>query len=103
MKPFKSPRLTTPNVIYIGGLQCKPSKPLPLDLEEFVQNSGEHGVIIMTLGTLLRDLGPEISKIFISAFANLLQRVVWRHTRERPVTLGNNTMLVEWLRYTRSL
>lgn len=94
---FEFPRPTMPNVIYIGGFQGKPSKPLPSDLEEFVQSSGEHGLVVMTLGTLLSDLGPEITEIIASAFANLPQKVVWRHVGKRPVTLGNNTMLVEWL------
>uniref|UniRef100_A0A8C4EYT8 Glucuronosyltransferase n=1 Tax=Dicentrarchus labrax TaxID=13489 RepID=A0A8C4EYT8_DICLA len=94
---FEFPRPTMPNVVYIGGFQCKPSNPLPSDLEEFVQSSGEHGVVIMTLGTLLGDLGPEISEINASAFANLPQKVVWRHIGKRPITLGNNTMLVKWL------
>ncbi|XP_049920845.1 UDP-glucuronosyltransferase 2A2-like [Epinephelus moara] len=94
---FEFPRPTMPNVIYIGGFQGKPSKPLPSYLEDFVQSSGEHGVVIMTLGTLLSDLGPEISEIIASAFANLPHKVIWRHKGKRPVTLGNNTMLVEWL------
>nr|XP_019963667.1 PREDICTED: UDP-glucuronosyltransferase 2B20-like isoform X2 [Paralichthys olivaceus] len=94
---FEFPRPTMPNVIYIGGFQGKPPRPLPSDLEEFVQSSGEHGVVVMTLGTLLNDLGPEISETIASAFANIPQKVVWRHTGKRPVTLGNNTMLVEWL------
>ncbi|XP_037832940.1 UDP-glucuronosyltransferase 2B31-like [Kryptolebias marmoratus] len=94
---FELPRPTMPNVIYIGGFQGKPSKPLPSYLEEFVQNSGEHGVIVMTLGTLLSNLGSEVSEIIASAFAKLPQKVVWRHIGKRPDTLGNNTMLVEWL------
>ncbi|XP_060914090.1 UDP-glucuronosyltransferase 2A2-like [Labrus mixtus] len=94
---FEFPRPTMPNVVYIGGFQGKPSKPLQADLEEFVQSSGEHGVVIMTLGTLLGDLGPELSEIIASAFANLPQKVVWRHVGKRPATLGNNTMLVKWL------
>ncbi|XP_058498198.1 UDP-glucuronosyltransferase 2B17-like [Solea solea] len=94
---FEFPRPTMPNVIYIGGFQGKPAKSLPKDLEEFVQSSGEHGVVIMTLGTLLNDIGPEISAIIASAFANLPQKFVWRHNGKRPDTLGNNTMLVEWL------
>lgn len=94
---FEFPRPTMPNVVYIGGFQGKPSKPLPSDFEEFMQSSGEHGVVVMTLGTLLGDLGPEISEIFASAFANLPQKVVWRHIGNRPSTLGNNTMLVKWL------
>lgn len=94
---FEFPRPTMPNVIYIGGFQGKPSKPLPSDLEDFVQSSGEHGVIIMTLGTLLGDLGPETSEVIAAAFANLPQKVIWRHIGKRPKALGNNTMLVEWM------
>ncbi|XP_034550876.1 UDP-glucuronosyltransferase 2B13-like [Notolabrus celidotus] len=94
---FEFPRPTMPNVVYIGGFQGHPSKPLSSDLEDFVQSSGEHGVVIMTLGTLLGDLGPEISEIIASAFANLPQKVVWRHIGQRPATLGNNTRLVKWL------
>lgn len=94
---FEFPRPTMPNIIYIGGFQGKPSKTLPSDLEEFVQTSGKHGVIVMTLGTLLSDLGPELSETFASAFANLPQKVVWRHVGKRPAALGNNTKLVDWL------
>ncbi|TWW57163.1 UDP-glucuronosyltransferase 2B15 [Takifugu flavidus] len=94
---FEFPRPTMPNVVYIGGFQGKPSKPLPADLEDFMQSSGEHGVVVMSLGTLLGDLGPELSEIIASAFANLPQKVVWRHIGKRPTSLGNNTMLVKWL------
>uniref|UniRef100_A0A3P9LW19 UDP-glucuronosyltransferase n=1 Tax=Oryzias latipes TaxID=8090 RepID=A0A3P9LW19_ORYLA len=94
---FDFPRPTMPNIIYIGGFQCKPANPLPADLEDFMQSSGEHGVILMTLGTLLSDLGPKVSEIFAAAFANLPQKVLWRHIGEIPATLGSNTMLVKWL------
>ncbi|XP_054602306.1 UDP-glucuronosyltransferase 2B15 [Nothobranchius furzeri] len=94
---FEFPRPTMPNVVYIGGFQGKPSKPLPLELEEFVQSSGDHGIIVMTLGTLLSDPGPELSEMIASAFAKLPQKVVWRHVGKRPAALGNNTMLVDWL------
>lgn len=69
---FEFPRPTMPNVVYIGGFQGKPSKPLP---SEFVQSSGEHGVIVVTLGTLLSDLGPELTESFASAFAASLRRL----------------------------
>lgn len=94
---FEFPRPTMPNVVYIGGFQGKTPKPLSQDLEEFVQSSGEHGVIIMSLGTLLSNLGPEKTEIFASAFASLPQKVIWRHIGQRPTSVGNNTMLVEWL------
>ncbi|XP_030648990.1 UDP-glucuronosyltransferase 2A2 isoform X1 [Chanos chanos] len=94
---FEFPRPTMPNVVYMGGFQCKPSKPLPADLEEFVQSSGEHGVIIMSLGTLFSELPYDIADEIAAAFAQLPQKVIWRHIGRRPATLGNNTLLVDWL------
>ncbi|XP_030644722.1 UDP-glucuronosyltransferase 2C1 [Chanos chanos] len=93
---FEFPRPTMPNVVYVGGFQCKPSKPLSAELEEFVQGSGEHGLIVMSLGTLISSLPQEITEAIAAAFAELPQRVVWRYIGVRPSTLGNNTLLVEW-------
>ncbi|XP_041808319.1 UDP glucuronosyltransferase 5 family, polypeptide D1 [Chelmon rostratus] len=94
---FEFPRPTMPNVIYIGGFQCKPAQPLPADLEEFVQSAGEHGVIIMTLGTLVNALPKEVADEIASIFAKMPQKVIWRHKGERPSTLGNNTLIVDWM------
>ncbi|KAL2093393.1 hypothetical protein ACEWY4_010705 [Coilia grayii] len=94
---FEFPRPTMPNVVYMGGFQCKPAKPLPVDLEEFVQSSGQHGVIIMSLGTLFGSLPSDISEEIAAAFAELPQKVIWRHQGPKPSTLGNNTLLVDWM------
>ncbi|XP_011609974.2 UDP glucuronosyltransferase 5 family, polypeptide D1 [Takifugu rubripes] len=94
---FDFPRPTMPNVIYMGGFQCKPAQPLPAELEEFVQSAGEHGVIIMTLGTLVNALPPEVADEIASVFAKMPQKVIWRHKGNHPATLGNNTMIVEWM------
>uniref|UniRef100_A0AAQ6IGP6 UDP-glucuronosyltransferase n=1 Tax=Anabas testudineus TaxID=64144 RepID=A0AAQ6IGP6_ANATE len=94
---FEFPRPTMPNVVYMGGFQCKPSKPLSKELEDFVQSSGEHGVIIMTLGTLVAKLPEDIAEDIAAAFAQLPQKVIWRHTGKPPSTLGNNTLLLDWL------
>ncbi|XP_067427568.1 UDP-glucuronosyltransferase 2A2-like [Thunnus thynnus] len=94
---FEFPRPTMPNVVYMGGFQCKPSKELPQDLEDFVQSSAEHGVIIMSLGTLVGNLPEDITEHVAAAFAQLPQKVIWRHTGKRPSTLGNNTLLLDWL------
>ncbi|XP_040012632.1 UDP-glucuronosyltransferase 2C1-like isoform X1 [Xiphias gladius] len=94
---FEFPRPTMPNVIYMGGFQCKDAKPLPQHLEEFVQSSGEHGVIIMSLGTLIGELPHDLADEIAAAFAKLPQKVIWRYKGDRPATLGNNTLLVDWL------
>uniref|UniRef100_A0A3Q3WU02 UDP-glucuronosyltransferase n=1 Tax=Mola mola TaxID=94237 RepID=A0A3Q3WU02_MOLML len=97
---FEFPRPTMPNVIYMGGFQCKPSKPLPQHLEDFVQSSGEHGVIIMSLGTLIAELPRDLADDIAAAFAKLPQKVIWRYKGDRPASLGNNTLLVDWMPQT---
>lgn len=94
---FEFPRPTMPNVVYIGGFQCKPAQPLPAELEEFVQSAGQHGVIIMTLGTLVDALPKEIADEIAIVFAKMPQKVIWRHKGDRPSTLGNNTLMVDWM------
>ncbi|XP_038564460.1 UDP-glucuronosyltransferase 2C1-like [Micropterus salmoides] len=94
---FDFPRPTMPNVIYVGGFQCKPAQPLPADLEDFVQSAGQHGVIIMTLGTWVKALPKEVAVEIASVFAKMPQKVIWRHIGEHPYTLGNNTLIVDWM------
>ncbi|KAM4573879.1 UDP-glucuronosyltransferase 2C1-like [Odontesthes bonariensis] len=94
---FEFPRPTMPNIVYMGGFQCKPPSSLPADLEDFVRSSGDHGVIIMTLGTLVGKLPLEVSEEIAAAFAQLPQKVIWRYMGQRPTNLGNNTLLVNWL------
>ncbi|TRY82310.1 hypothetical protein DNTS_009394 [Danionella cerebrum] len=94
---FEFPRPTMPNIVYMGGFQCKPAKPLPEELEKFVESSGEHGVIVMSLGTLFSHLPDEISEEIAAAFSRLPQRVIWRHTGPRPLTTGDRTLLVDWI------
>ncbi|XP_051512018.1 UDP-glucuronosyltransferase 2C1-like [Myxocyprinus asiaticus] len=94
---FEFPRPIMPNFIYMGGFQCMPANPLPQHLEDFVQGSGEHGVIIMSLGTFVSELPQDITEDIAAAFAKMPQKIVWRHLGEKPTTLGNNTLLVDWM------
>ncbi|TRY91576.1 hypothetical protein DNTS_029146 [Danionella cerebrum] len=94
---FEYPRPTMPNIIYMAGFQCKPSKPLPQDLEDFVQSSGDHGVIIMSLGTLIGQLPDDVAEAIAGAFAELPQKVIWRYKGKRPSALGNNTLVLDWM------
>ncbi|XP_051993435.1 UDP-glucuronosyltransferase 2C1-like [Xyrauchen texanus] len=94
---FEFPRPTMPNIVYMGGFQCKPSKPLSQDLEDFVQSSGDHGVILMSLGTLIGQLPDDVAEAIAEAFAELPQKVIWRYKGKRPSALGNNTLMMDWI------
>ncbi|XP_074518285.1 UDP-glucuronosyltransferase 2A2-like [Halichoeres trimaculatus] len=94
---FEFPHPTMPNVVYIGGFQCKKARPLPAELEAFMQSSGDHGVVVMSLGTLVSALSREVTEAIAAAFARLPQKVIWKFIGEKPSSLGNNTLLVNWL------
>ena len=40
-----------PHTLAIGAVTAAAAKPLPADLEEFVQSAGKHGVVFASLGT----------------------------------------------------
>ncbi|NP_001182734.1 UDP-glucuronosyltransferase 2C1 precursor [Oryctolagus cuniculus] len=94
---FEFPRPFLPNFEYVGGLHCKPAKPLPEELEEFVQSSGNDGVVVFTLGSMIQNLTEERSNLIASALAQIPQKVLWRYTGKKPATLGPNTRLFEWI------
>ncbi|XP_036453266.1 UDP-glucuronosyltransferase 2A1-like isoform X3 [Colossoma macropomum] len=94
---FEFPRPSMPNVVYMGGFQCRPSQPVSAELEDFMQSSGEHGVVVVSQGVIVTALPKEITEAIASAFAKLPQKVIWRYMGERPSSLGNNTLLLDWL------
>ncbi|XP_040822616.1 UDP-glucuronosyltransferase 2B16-like isoform X3 [Ochotona curzoniae] len=91
------PRPLLPNVEFVGGLHCKPAKPLPKDMEDFVQSSGEEGVVVFSLGSMITNMTEERTNVIASALAQLPQKVLWRFDGKKPDTLGSNTQLYKWI------
>ncbi|NXU99370.1 UD2A1 glucuronosyltransferase, partial [Cettia cetti] len=94
---FEFPRPFLPNFEFVGGLHCQPAKPLPKEMEEFVQSSGEHGVIVFTLGSMVYNLSDEKSNVIAKALSQLPQKVLWRYKGKKPETLGSNTRIYDWI------
>ncbi|XP_065770221.1 UDP-glucuronosyltransferase 2B4-like isoform X4 [Muntiacus reevesi] len=94
---FEYPCPLLPNVEFIGGLHCKPAKPLPKEMEEFVQSSGENGIVVFTLGSMVTNMTEERANMIASALAQIPQKVLWRHDGKKPDTLGPNTRLYKWI------
>ncbi|KAM7326474.1 hypothetical protein ACRRTK_014952 [Alexandromys fortis] len=91
------PRPTLPNVDYVGGLHCKPAKPLPKEMEDFVQTSGEHGIVVFSLGSMVSNMSEDKANTIAWALAQIPQKVLWRFEGKTPDTLGSNTRVYKWL------
>ncbi|XP_041456078.1 UDP-glucuronosyltransferase 2C1-like isoform X1 [Lytechinus variegatus] len=92
------PRPIGPAWIPVGGLLHSETKPIPKDLENFVQGAGKHGVIIFSLGSMVTSLmDGELDELFAKVFSELPQRVLWRYVGPKPRGLGKNTRVMKWL------
>ncbi|XP_061445238.1 UDP-glucuronosyltransferase 2A1-like [Rhineura floridana] len=94
---FEFPRPFLPNFEFVGGLHCKPAKPLPEEMEEFVRSAGEHGIVLFSLGSMVYNLTDEKSNMVALALSQLPQKVLWRYKGKRPQTLGANTRIYDWI------
>ncbi|XP_062964450.1 UDP-glucuronosyltransferase 2B4-like isoform X2 [Cynocephalus volans] len=91
------PRPLLPNFDFVGGLHCKPAKPLPKEIEDFVQSSGENGVVVVSLGSMVPNIKEDRANVIASALAQIPQKVLWRFEGKKPDTLGPNTRLYKWI------
>ncbi|EDV54565.2 uncharacterized protein Dere_GG21225 [Drosophila erecta] len=93
------PRPNVPNMIEVGGLHIshKPS-PLPKDLEEFIQGSGEQGVIYFSLGpnVLSKELPVKRRDLILKTFASLPQRVLWKFEDDNLPGKPANVFIRKW-------
>ncbi|XP_058402389.1 UDP-glucuronosyltransferase 2B31-like isoform X6 [Diceros bicornis minor] len=94
---FEFPRPLLPHFEYIGGYHCKPATPLPKEMEEFAQSSGENGIVVFTPGSVVSNMTEERANVIASALAQIPQNVIWRFDGKKPDTLGPNTQLYKWI------
>ncbi|XP_076063748.1 UDP-glucosyltransferase 2-like [Oratosquilla oratoria] len=88
------PRPLMPNVIEVGGMQCRPARPLAdPELEKFI-NSNKRGFAIFSLGTATRAvlMTEEIRKLFVRSLSLLPYNVLWKWEGEHMKDLPPNVM-----------
>ncbi|XP_034113087.2 UDP-glycosyltransferase UGT5-like [Drosophila albomicans] len=88
-------RSNVPNVIEVAGLHmAEPSEPLEPELLEFM-NGAEHGVIYFSMGMEImnRWLPKNMEQKMLQTFAQLKQRVVWKHEEHTLVNKSDNIYL----------
>ncbi|XP_036175128.1 UDP-glucuronosyltransferase 1A9-like isoform X4 [Myotis myotis] len=91
------PRPVMPNMIFIGGINCHPGKRLSQEYEAYVNASGEHGIVVFSLGSMVSDIPEKKAMEIADALGKIPQTVLWRYTGTRPSNLAKNTILVKWL------
>ncbi|XP_013393118.1 UDP-glucuronosyltransferase 2C1-like [Lingula anatina] len=90
------PQLTLPNTIFVGGMSAKPGKPLPKDLQTFMEHH-KNGVIIVSFGSIASYLPDYVVKKMVEAFGKVKYGVIWKYTGPKPESITPNVKLLPWL------
>nr|KAF6503337.1 hypothetical protein HJG59_019187 [Molossus molossus] len=90
---FEFPRPLLPNFEFVGGLHCKPAKPLPKEMEEFAQSSGENGIVVFSLGSMVSNLTEETANVIASALAQIPQKIKGAAVRLDLNTISSTGLL----------
>ncbi|XP_045701602.1 UDP-glucuronosyltransferase 1-6-like isoform X4 [Phyllostomus hastatus] len=90
-------RPVMPNIVFIGGINCAHQKPLSQEFEAYVNASGEHGIVVFSLGSMISEIPEKRAMEIADALGKIPQTVLWRYTGTRPPNLAKNTVLVKWL------
>ncbi|XP_059332199.1 UDP-glucuronosyltransferase 1A1-like isoform X6 [Ammospiza nelsoni] len=85
-----------PNIIPIGGANCA-HKELPQEFEAMVNASGEHGIVVFSLGSMVSEIPMKKAMEIAEGLGTVPQTVFWRYTGKAPPNLPKNVKLVKWL------
>ncbi|CAG7720378.1 unnamed protein product, partial [Allacma fusca] len=91
---FNPPRPLMPDIIEVGGMHLLPAKPVPKELDAFL-NGSKDGFILFSMGSALKgSMMPEnYRKMFLNVFSKLKQRVLWKWETEKMDDLPPNVKL----------
>ena len=90
------PRPTMPHVFMISGMFHKKPSPLKANFQNIIDQSGPHGVILMSFGTMVPKFELEMAEKLARVFGKIKQQVIWKNSGEKPTSLKSNTHLTDW-------
>uniref|UniRef100_A0A034VV73 UDP-glucuronosyltransferase n=1 Tax=Bactrocera dorsalis TaxID=27457 RepID=A0A034VV73_BACDO len=92
------PRPSMPGLVNVGGVHIKTPKPLPHDLQTYLDNS-THGVVYFSLGSYMKsiDMPKEKISLILNAFSQLKQNVLWKFENSSIGHLPPNVKIQSWL------
>ncbi|CAL8116567.1 unnamed protein product [Orchesella dallaii] len=92
------PRLLPPTFINVGGMQIRQPKALPREIEDWMNSSGEHGVVLLTMGFIFKPqvVPKRLVNAFMEAFSRLPQKFLVKF--EGPIDfVPPNVKVLEWI------
>ncbi|CAG0896836.1 unnamed protein product [Cyprideis torosa] len=85
-------------VIHAGGLHCRPAKPIPKNLQDWIEK-GQKGFIYFSLGSAAKGIfmGEEERRMFVEAFKQFPDyRIFWKWETEKMEDLPPHVFLSKW-------
>lgn len=92
------PRPKMPGMVDIAGIHIKKVKPLPTDIQNFLDGATE-GVIYMSFGSFLlsSEMPNDKYEAMISVFRRIKQRILWKWEKDEISNLPSNVMVKKWM------
>lgn len=86
------------NMIEVGGIHVEPVKPLPEDIQQFL-DSATNGAILFSMGSIIQGVQWETKKreAFVNAFAKLNIKVLWKYENETLPKNPGDIMISPWI------
>ena len=86
------------NVVEIGGAHLKPGKPLPLELQKYMDSHPE-GVIYVSFGSAFKpsEMKIEQKMAFIETFKTLKSPIIWKWNGNDLSGIPDNVRIETWL------
>ncbi|CAH2236248.1 jg27330 [Pararge aegeria aegeria] len=90
-------RLMAPSVLEIAGIHIQTPKPVPKDIEKFI-DSANHGVIYVSFGSNLKMSTMSSKKLqqFLDAFKKIPQKVLWKIENSTLIAGNENVFGSNW-------
>ncbi|CAO1424279.1 unnamed protein product [Diamesa tonsa] len=92
------PRPYVPNMIEVGGMHINQKKPLPKNIQDYL-DSADEGVVYFSMGSIIQATDWPVQKreAFVEAFGKLKQKVLWKYENETLPGNPGNIMIGSWL------
>jgi len=92
------PRPRMPGLVDIAGIQIRKPKPLPSEIQTFLDGA-EHGAIYISFGSFLRSsmMPPLKYEAMLDVFRRINQRVLWKWESDEIPNIPPNVMVKKWL------